>query len=369
MSLRREFVELARAEQANISDLCRRYGISRKTGYKWLGRSGDGVAALEDRSRRPHSCPEHTCATVQARVIALRRQHPAWGGRKIARRLRDQGVAQVPAPSTITHILRRHGLLCDDTGPAKPRWQRFEHAAPNDLWQIDFKGHFHIGQGRCHPLTVLDDHSRFNLALQACARTDTGNVRPWLKQAFERYGLPVAINTDNGSPWGSPALPGALSELSVWWVRLGIRVSHSRPYHPQTNGKDERFHRSLKAEVLNGRAFTTLHHAQNAFDRWRSLYNHERPHDALSLQVPAARYAHSPRPYPPALPPIQYAPDDQIRSVQANGVLSFKGHRLKVSNALRGQPVAFRPLPHDDGLYELFFCHHRLLTIDLTCTP
>lgn len=368
VSLRREFVELAQQPDANFSALCQRYQVSRKTGYKWLKRYRlDGE--LGDRSRRPLRSPRHTGEAVACQVGELRRMHPAWGGRKIARRLRDLGLEAVPAPSTITHILRRQGLLY--AGGAEPavRWQRFEHAAANDLWQIDFKGHFQTSQGRCHPLTVLDDHSRFNLVLKACTHTDTASVQPLLIQAFQRYGLPMAINADNGSPWGSPSQPGSLSELTVWWIRLGIRVSHSRPYHPQTNGKEERFHRSLKAEVLNGRAFASLQQAQQDFDRWRNLYNHQRPHEALSLEVPATRYAISTRAYPATLPAIQYAPDDQIRQVQANGLVCFKGLRLKVSNALRKQPVAFRPLPQDDGLYELYFCHHRLLRVDLAAPP
>jgi len=225
---------------------------------------------------------------------------------------------------------------------------------------------FHTGQGKCHTLTVLDDHSRFNLVLKACAKTDTASVRQALIPAFERYGLPICINTDNGSPWGSPKEPGALSELTVWWIRLGIRVSHSRPYHPQTNGKDERFHRSLKAEVLNGRAFCDLDQTQQALDQWRQVYNHERPHDSLELQVPAKRYQISTRSYPNSLSPIEYAPDDHIRTVLANGLVHFKGLRLKVSKALRGQPIALRPLHTDDGLYDVFFCHHRLMRLDLS---
>lgn len=365
MSLRREFVVLAQAQETSISELCRRFGISRKTGYKWLARYAAGqTEALADRSRRPLHQPSHTPEAVEEQVVALRQQHPAWGGRKIAKRLVTLGLHEAPAPSTVTHILRRRGLLRDESA-SSVRWRRFEHPSPNDLWQMDFKGYFHTGHGKCHALTVLDDHSRFNLVLQACARTDTPSVRQALIPVFQRYGLPIGINTDNGTPWGNPAGSGALSELTIWWVRLGIRVSHSRPYHPQTNGKDERFHRSLEAEVLNGRAFSDLAQAQRAFDPWRQVYNHERPHDALLLEVPAARYQISTRPYPSSLPPIQYAPDDQVRKVQSNGLVHFKGLILKVSNALRGQPVALRPVTTDDGLYDVFFCHHRLMSLDL----
>ncbi len=365
VDLRREFCCLVQSESATISELCRRYGISRKTGYKWLGREqSQGQDGLADRSRRPQHSPARTPVRLESQVLSLRQAHPAWGGRKIAARLRHLGHVAVPAPSTVTDILRRHGLL-NPADHARPHWQRFEHANPNDLWQIDFMGHFGTGQGNCHALTMLDDHSRFNLLLQACARTDTDTVRPWLVQTFERYGLPIAINTDNGAPWGSPAAPGALSELTVWLVRLGIRCSHSRPYHPQTNGKEERFHRSLQAEVLNGRAFFTLDQVQGDFTRWRQVYNHERPHQAIGLEVPGTRYRISPRAYPASLPPINYGPDDQVRKAQANGLVSFRGRFLKVSNALRGQPVAFRPRLNHDGSYDVFFCHHRLGEINL----
>lgn len=358
MSLRREFVELARVEGANVSGLCRRYGVSRKTGYKWLARAQEGCE-MADQSRRPLQSPARTPERIESQVIALRQQHPAWGGRKIAARLRHLG-REAPAPSTVTHILRRKGLLDPQAQENATAWQRFEHAYPNDLWQIDFMGHFQSGPDKCHALTVLDDHSRFNVVLQACRRTNTVTVQETLIDTFRRYGLPARINADNGAPWGCPREPRALSELSVWLVRLGIRCSHSRPYHPQTNGKDERFHRSLRAEVLNGRAFADLAQTQKAFENWREVYNHQRPHDALQLNVPGSRYRISPRTFPETLPGIQYGPDDVVRKVQAGGHVNFRGNAIKVSSALRGQPVAFRPSPQTEGLFHVFFCHHAL---------
>jgi len=253
-------------------------------------------------------------------VVQLRLAHPSWGGRKIARRLADQGLGEVPAPSTVTNILHRHGLITPESSKASEHWCRFEHEQPNALWQIDFKGDFAMAAARCYPLTVLDEHSRFNLALRACPSVGTDSVRPHLEQVFARYGLPVRINTDNGAPWGAPRQPAhGLSELGVWLIRLGIRLSHSAPYHPQTNGKIERFHRSLNTEVLAGRSFADLGQAQTAFERWRGIYNHERPHDALDLLTPAKRYAISPRPYPRALAPIEYQQGD-TSAVHAAGL-------------------------------------------------
>ncbi len=367
MDIRREFVELALQEGANRRELCRRFGISPKTGYALLKRfAQQGSSALTPRSRKPLSTPTRTAPEVERAVVALRQQHPAWGGRKIARRLMDLGHSQVPPASTITAILNRHGLITPEASLAAQPWQRFEHEVPNALWQIDFKGDFEMAASRCYPLTLIDDHSRFNLALSACANVKAASVQPHLERVFERYGLPVRINADNGAPWGSPRLAGhGLSELSVWLIRLGIRVSHSAPYHPQTNGKIERFHRSLKAEVLKGQSFAGLAQAQAAFERWRGIYNHERPHEALSLLTPAARYQVSPRAYPKRLPDIEYPAGSTVAVVKHNGEVSFKGHKMRVSSALLKLPIAFTPHADNDGAFDVFFCHHRFMRVDL----
>ena len=362
VSQRRDFLALHAQQAIAFAELCRRFGISRKTGYKWLSRADD----LNDRSRRPHNSPRKTAPDLELRVLELRQRHPAWGGRKISRRLADLGVEQVPKPSTVTHILRRHDLLAPRAAGQGGRYQRFEHLAPNDLWQMDFKGHVALSSGRCHPLTVLDDHSRFNLVLHGVGGESTEQVQPVLQATFERYGLPSRINTDNGPPWGSPRVPGrSLSELTIWLVRLGIRISFSAPGHPQTNGKDERFHRSLKAEVLNGRSFRDLKHSQQAFDHWRPIYNHERPHEGIGMAVPASRYQASARAYPQVLPPIEYGPDDTVTTVGWNGAVRFRGLLLRVSSALKDQPIAFRPNPEKDGCYALYYCHHHFAEFDL----
>lgn len=365
MSLREEFVQLALQEDANRRELCRRFGVSAQTGYKWLARyRAEGASGLADRSRRAHSSPRQTAPHIEALVVALRREHPQWGGRKLSRRLQELGRCTLPA-STITSILHRHGLITPVASEQAQRWQRFEHARPNDLWQMDFKGPVQTSAGVCHPLTVLDDHSRFNLGIRACGNQRHATVRAHLGAIFGRYGLPVRINTDNGTPWGAPRQPGQLTELGIWLVRQGIRLSFSRPYHPQTNGKDERFHRSLKAEVLDGRSFHDLENAQRAFDAWRHVYNHERPHDALQLAVPVSRYAVSPRAYREQLPEIEYGPDDTVITVGWLGEIRFKGRRYKLSSPLHGERVAVRPRAGTDGLYDVFFAHHKLTEIDL----
>ena len=368
MSLRQEFVLLAQQEGSNRRDLCRRFGISPQTAYKWLARyAAEGQVGLADRSRRPLNCPEQTCAELEQRVVALRQEQPAWGGRKIRRRLQDLGYRDVPAASTVTDILHRHGLITPEASARAQPWQRFEHAEPNHLWQMDFKGWFVLRNGRhCSPLTVLDDHSRFNLLLAACLDTDASRVKQHLRAAFGRYGLPLRINADNGSPWGSPSQPGQITKLEMWLIRLGIRLSHSRPAHPQTNGKAERFHRAFKAEVLAGRTFASCRQAQRAFDNWRDIYNQQRPHEALALDTPVTRYRPSPRPYPEHLPPIEYSPQDKVVKVKWNGDLHVQGRHFQVSRALDHAYIALRPHPSGDGRYDLYYAHHRFGTIDLT---
>jgi len=355
---REEFVRLARQPEANVSELCRRFEISRKTGYKWLQREN-----FEDRSRRPWSSPSKMPDEREALVVALRADHPAWGGRKIAHVLRrDHGVQM--APSTANSVLQRHGLIDAAASRAATAWHRFEHDTPNALWQIDFKGHFAMDRGRCHPLTVLDDHSRYNIALQAMDNERREPVQQVLREAFERYGLPQRINADNGPPWGAP-MSGTLTALGVWLIRLGVQLTHSRPMHPQTNGKDERFHRTLVAEVLQGRHFKDLADVQSHFSRWRHVYNAQRPHQAIGMQTPASRYQVSPRSMPAQLPPVEYGPGDIIRRVGDGGRISIKGHKLRVGKAVIGQEVALRPRPEDDGTFDVYFCHHRLEPIEL----
>jgi len=363
MELRGEFVMLACREGANLSALCRRFGISRKTGYKWLARAIGGRAELCDRSRRPRRSPQRTPAAMEALVLAVRAKHPCWGGRKIARRLTDLGTQEVPAPSTVTAILRRHGVALGRAGPPQGAFCRFERAHPNALWQMDFKGHFALASGHCHPLTVLDDHSRFNLCLAACENERGTTVQGHLISSFRRYGLPDWVLFDNGSPWGNgPETP--YTPLGVWLMRLGIGISHSRPYHPQTLGKDERFHRTLKAELLGGPPFADLARCQQAFDRWRLTYNTERPHEALGMAVPASRYRPSPRAFPERLPPIEYGPDHHVRRVQRNGWISFKASALKLPKAFAGYPVGLVPTM-TDGKYNVIFASRCIARIDL----
>lgn len=367
MSLREEFVFLSRNGQGNVALLCRRFGISRKTAYKWLGRfKRQGTAGLMDRSRVPKTSPRRSSAALEQLVVSLRRQHRAWGGRKIKRRLEDLGHLEVCAASTVTGILRRHDLMAPVAGLKGIAPKRFEYDQPNELWQMDFKGHFALlNGGRCHPLTVLDDHSRYALVLQSCGDQQTQTVQGHLSNAFKRYGLPRKILCDNGSPWGNSGGTGweRWTPLALWLLRLGVQMIHGRAYHPQTQGKEERFHGTLVAEVLRWQAFENLVESQKAFDPWREIYNFQRPHEALGLKVPASRYSPSPRPYPATLPAIEYPRRDLVRKVSGNSGIGLHGKRYAIGKAFRGEPVALRATGQE-GLWDVYYCQQCIGHLD-----
>ncbi len=360
---RGELVRAVEGEEGSVTEICRRFGVSRQSAYKWLARyKADGDAGLEDHSRRPLASPRRTPVEMEEQVCELRRHHPAWGGRKLHHRLIALGVPGVPSPSAITDILARNGLLAADRRLRRD-WQRFEAARPNEMWQMDFKGDFALSAGRCYTLTVLDDHSRFNLCLQACPDQRRETVQAQLVSVLGAYGLPEAILVDNGPPWGSGYSRQPHTRLTAWLMRLGVYVSHGRPYHPQTRGKDERFHRSLGLEVLRSRTWSGLDDVQLALDAWRDVYNRERPHQAIAYRVPAARYATSPRPLPGCLPAVEYGPDDQVRKVQGTGEISFHGKTIRIGRAFAGDAVALRAA--EEGVWDVYYCKQRVGRVDL----
>ena len=366
MSIRREFVLLAEQPQSNVRELCRRYGISPKTAYKWLKRYREqGDPGLQDRSRRPLQSPKRSSAELEQEVVRMHHQFPYWGARKLLPLLPD-GMKR-PHHSTIDAILQRHDcqVLYHSEKAQAPATRRFEHERPNDLWQIDFKGHFHLSDHRsprCHPLTVIDDHSRFVLCLEGCEGERLELVRPKLIEVFRRYGLPRRITADNGPPWGSN-IEGGLSALEVWLMRLGIEVSHSRPHHPQTQGKLERFHQTLKRELLH-RTFSDMAHCQGVMSKWRDQYNQLRPHEALGQLPPISRYQPSLRSYPEELPEIEYEPGDRVLRVRGTGQVYFEGRNRFVGGGLLGERVAIRP-SGVDGVYDVIFIYKTIRQIDL----
>ena len=369
MSLKKEFIHFAQQRGANVSALCAGFGISRKTGYKWLRRFREaGAAGLEERPRRPRRSPGQTDEETAARITALRREHPAWGARKLRGVLIREG-APMPSVGTVHAVLRRGGLITAEASSKARAWQRFERAAPNELWQMDFKGHFAMGTrgARCHPLTVLDDHSRYNLVLAACTGETGATVQEHLDICFHRHGLPLEILCDNSPPWGCPGGRHYWSTLSVWLLRCGVCVRHGRPRHPQTQGKEERFHRTLAVELLGeGRPWRDLAHVQSAFDPWRETYNHRRPHEAHDLQPPADHYEPSGRRYSGELPAVEswYEAGDQTRRVLQRGQIAWRGRRWRIGEGFAGHPVALRETGQD-GQWSVWFCRMELGLLDL----
>jgi transposase InsO family protein len=362
MSEQREaFLAAAGVEGANVRAACRAFGISPTTGYKWLCRAAAG--AVGERSRRPHHSPGTTPAALEAAVLAARDEHPTWGGRKLHHALRLRGIA-APQASTITGILHRHGLISAEASQQRRAYRRFEKAAPNELWQMDFKGHFALGNGgRCHPLTVVDDHSRYGLVLAACADERRSSVEPALVAAFRRYGLPDRILMDNGPPWGKD-FEHRHTKLTAWLMRLGIEPIHGRPFHPQTQGKNERFNGTLKRDVVLRESFADLGAAQRRFDAWLPVYNHVRPHQAIGDVPPASRYRAADRPFPERLPAIVYDADCLVRRVGQGGWISLGNRRRFVSFAFEGHPVGLRATGCE-GVFDILFCRYLVGRLDV----
>ena len=346
-----------------MSQLCQEYGISRKTGYKWLKRyQEEGEDGLSDRSRRPKHSPRQTAAEVEENVLTLRKQHPAWGGRKLNARLKAVGKEQVPSPSTITAILKRNECITEEESRKRRAYKRFEKERPNEMWQMDFKGYFKIKGQECHPLTILDDYSRYLVGLKACQNQQRETVEAHLSEIFRQYGMPESILTDNAGPWGPASGQLYYTKLSVWLMRLGIGVVRSRPYHPQTLGKDERLHRSLNEEVITRQSFSSFQDCQMSFDHWQQVYNTQRPHEALKLEPPVSRFQPSPRKFPETLPAINYPPGDQVRKVDKAARIYFRNKKIRIGKAFAGLPVAIRPTTLD-GVFDVFFCNQRIKTI------
>lgn len=340
MSLREEFAATALSGEESFAAVCRRYGISRKTGYKWMKRVRTGEP-LEDYSRAPHTTANRTSAEMEALILACRMEHPAWGPRKLERYLQDRGYRGLPCRSTIGNILLRNGCIDPAESEKHQAWERFERSKPNSLWQMDFKGEFRMLNGElCYPLTILDDYSRYSLCVQACPNLRYESFYPVFRNILTEYGLPREILCDHGKPWGDSK--GGITRFEVQMMMLGILPIHGRMLHPQTQGKEERFHRTMKAELLSRRPMRDLADAQAAFDPWRWTYNHERPHQALDMACPASRYRSSPRPLPEAPAEPEYPGGAFLRKVNYKGYISLHRKRYYLSEALAGKLLSWR---------------------------
>jgi len=350
-----------------MSEVCRAFGISRKTGYKIFDRYREhGLEALSDRSRRPVRYANQLPQQIEALIVALKRAKPHWGARKIRELLvrRLDGDVRVPAKSTVHAVLHRHGLVKPAGRPRRRATGTAlsAGAAPNDLWCADFKGEFKLGNGRyCYPLTVTDHASRFLLLCEAFESTREDPVVTAFAQLFRERGLPQAIRSDNGVPFASPNALFNLSKLSVWWLRLGIAIERIQPGQPQQNGRHERMHLTLKQEATRPPGMNSLQQ-QARFDAFVREFNAERPHEALAMQCPAEVYRPSPRPYN-GLPEIAYPMHDRDVLVTACGRICMHRKRVNISTVLAGQRVGIKEV--DEGIWLVSFMHYDLGYIDL----
>lgn len=361
---RMKFVMDIEADEESLTEICRAYGVSRKTGYKWLERyQAEGVAGLADRSRAPHNHPNAISTADETAILAMRAKYATWGERKIRRQLDVTRPEQTwPSASAIGALLKRHGL----THAPRPRRHATPSSAlsgataPNLVWAIDFKGHFRTGDGeRCDPLTISDTASRYLLRCQAVDRPDYAHVRPLLEATFREYGLPRALRSDNGPPFASVGL-GGLSRLSVWFIRLGVLPERIEPGHPEQNGRHERLHRTLKEDTARPPQ-ASVRAQQRAFHRFRRIYNEERPHEALGMATPASVYVRSPRAYPARLPEIEYPAGYHLRRVQKHGDINMGRRIIFLSEVLAGETVG---LQEQEGGWRIWFGPVALAYLD-----
>ena len=362
MDQRTQFMADYLRQRDSMSELCEQYGISRKTGYKWVERYlQHGAQGLAERSRRPGRSPNETAEEIVQALLQQRHRHPSWGGKKLLTVLaRRHPEWDLPHRSTVCDILSRHGLV-----PKKRRRRTLGHPgrpsstilAPNDLWCADFKGQFKTGDGQyCYPLTVTDGFSRYLLGCQGLHSTRVAEAKPVFTRLFRQFGLPQRIRTDNGVPFATTTL-ARLSSLSAWWVRLGVLPELIEPGQPQQNGRHERMHRTLKAETTRPAA-ASLQAQQRRFNRFREEFNSERPHEALEQATPASYYHCSPRPMPERLPPLTYPDRFELRYVSYNGGIRWNKDWVNVSIVCAGEYVGLEEI--DDGVWNVYFGPLRL---------
>ena len=367
MDERLRFVRDAQRDHFTMSELCARYGVSRRIGYKWLTRyDAEGRTGLADRSHVPHHCPHKIQFAMEELLITERVAHPHWGARKLLAALRRKHarILYWPAASTVADLLARRGLVQkrrSRRASVHPGVVRPVTFAPNDLWTADFKGQFRTGDGKyCYPLTIADLHSRYLLTCRGVLSTQTVRAKPIFERTFREYGLPLAIRTDNGVPFATQAIHG-MSYLNVWWMRLGIQHQRIHPGCPQENGAHERMHRTLKRQAIKPvRASCTAQ--QRNFDAFQHEYNDERPHERLNQETPASQYQHSARPYPERLPALEYPAHFLVKKINTAGTFRFRDRILYLANALVEQHIGLEET--DDGIWAIHFNTVLLATFD-----
>lgn len=361
--MRKEFVEEVLAQQKSKRQLCREYGISRPTGDKWIKRYLEN-SSLENLSKRPHSCPHKTAPETEQLILDYREKHKALGAAKIHRILQNSGHQNLPSPRTVHNILSRNGMITREASLAVQPIQRFEKERPNEMWQADYKGHFPLLNGeRCHPLNIIDDCSRFNLCCKAQKGETFEEIQPVMIALFKEFGMPKTFLCDNGNPWGTQQSTG-FTRFEVWLMELGILTIHGRVRHPQTQGKDESFNRSMTKELLKFHEFADFEDAQRSFDEYRTFYNNERPHHALKLDTPAQHYVESSREYSDEISEWEYQPGGAIRKVKETGFFNWAGQGFFLSEAFGGKEIMVFE-SKDKTVINLHFRQFHIGRIDL----
>jgi transposase InsO family protein len=360
---REEFVKRVLAQEKSKSALCREYGISRPTGDKWISRYTVGEG-FSNRSRAPFHTPNKLDIDTEELIIKARKKEPAIGATKIQRMLRNEGHTELPCISTVNAVLKRNNLITLEASRAATPYKRFEKEAPNVMWQADFKGHYAMGNGqRCHPLSVIDDHSRFCLCADAKINERRGGVEESFRRIFKEFGMPQSLLCDNGNPWGTSQSAG-YTLFELWLMELGVLTIHIRPLHPQTQGKTERFNRSFKDERLKFYMPSDLQDADRQRTEYRSFYNNVRPHYALDLDVPAQHYKPSERVYAEKTKDWEYGPEHERRKIKNTGFLTYGGQGYFLSEAFGGKTIAIKP-SSKDGFLNLYYHQFRIGRIDL----
>lgn len=355
-----KFVVRAASRKEHMSELCREFGVSRPTGYRWRRRyeQAGSVTGVVERSRRPQRSPAQTQPACEEQVVALRREH-GWGAKKIAVLLQEQGTALTV--TTINRILKRRGLV-KKTDSHAPALERFERAAPNELWQMDGKGEYRASDGTCYPLSILDDHSRYAVGLYGLPAFTAALVHPCVVRTFERYGVPEAMLMDRGALWWSSTNGYGLTWLSVRLIEQGIHLHYGRVHHPQTQGKVERFHRTLDEAIRHHGKPRTMEEWPQRLEEFRCTYNRRRPHEALGMQRPAERYCASARSYQGKPQEWEYPNGSLVQRLNSVGCLDWQGQRWFVCEALAGRWVRLEPV---DGLVLVSYRHMYVREIDL----
>lgn len=360
--MREEFVKEALAQEKTKSELCREYNISRVTGDKWIKRYEAGEC-LENRSRRPKTTPYKTPEAIEQAILEYRQEHKAIGAVKIRKILEKQGYEGLPSSKTVHNILVRNGLVSKEASQAATPYQRFQKKEPNDMWQADYKGHFAMENGvRCHPLNIIDDCTRFNLCSEAQLSETFAEMQPVMIRLFETYGLPEILLCDNGNPWGTQQSPG-FTHFEVWLMELGILTIHGRPRHPQTQGKEESFNRSMTKELLKQSTFHDLADAQKKFDAYREFYNNERPHHALNLDTPSQHYIRSIREYPSQISQWEYPEGSEIRRVKSTGYFTWERQGYYLSEAFGGKEIMIQK-SRTENCIKIIFREFQIAKID-----